>query len=197
MNMRILSLSSLLLITSFINANTLPYWKTKADTTKKKLDKAYETRDKELRAIYQTKEGAKYKLHYTIWSECVEFHNRFGNQEHAAICLGTNKNLRKALKDIKEIPQYKKYAVALKEEQYYHTLHFGIWKISEEHTIYNGTWNKEKAESHIKCQEHLTTQSDMFIDWPENRKDDENRAHAELHRLIEEFDNLQKNNNQN
>src|SRR5438445_13613260 len=129
MNMRMLSILSLLLTINIMNGSDVReqyqklYINAQGNVRVANKDVA-----EALENIYQTEKGKRYKESRKAWHTCIRNAEIKGldSDESSIKCKKLRKIQKNALKDLKEIPEYTEFGRLLKLAAYYDNLKLGL-----------------------------------------------------------------------
>ena len=187
MNMRLIQISSLLLIAGVINASEQKSYEARFYKAQD-AEQARAAQNQELQKLYQTEKGAIYKQSNKKWHNCMSELN--GNwDERYAFCKEFEEATINALRDLKETTDYDTFRSFAKNVAYRENLASGLKAI----TITDASYKKWEEELRIKRINdainsntigELAKASDMVLAWAEDITEDEKRAQNELRSIV-------------
>jgi hypothetical protein len=182
MNMKILSLSSLLLVAGLINGSQREQYQMKYNEAKNNAQQAHNALIKAVEILYQTQEGKNYK---SANERLVET-ERDDDYYKAQWLSADSERARRAKENLQKTPEYHAFQYLFKNYAYYATLEYGLRELLlQTESSFNDApstldedlinQNKEKIDSETR---------DFLI----NTMEDQERAYNELHSIIKEIE---------
>lgn len=194
MNIRILSIASLLLVANFINGSEKKQqYEMKYNEVKKNKKQATHTLYEELEILYKKDRG----YHWAVEIEMQD-------PDYADLTSIKNKYSNKALRELQEIPtQYNKFLYLIKNYAYYAALENGLKLILETNDSFNSAPSITNEDLIKKYKAYILNRTFKYDDarylpsriaeFEVNTIEDQERALNDLYSIIKEIEanNLQ------
>jgi len=211
MSTKLLSIFSLLLLVNLVNGDTNDTLKRKEyikyyKKAEKDAKKARENEENELKNLLETEDGKPYKASLEQWHICMR-NNSDDFDKANTRCKDYAQALENELKILQETPAYDEYRNLLGEDAYHENLKSGLHSILWTDYSYRN-WEDEEKYAKIRAQRlqdaiekntigEAGKASNMFIRWSKDIREDEERAHEELRRIVAEVEGSENQESEN